>query len=276
VGWIQETFQVSTVRACGLAQFTRAAWYRKRTAKDQSALAMRIRDLAHARPRFGYQRIAVLLRREGWPVNRKRVRRLYRLQGLQLRMRVRRRKHMCLHRGPAPLATRTHERWSMDFVHDALFDGQPFRMLTVVDQYSRQSPLIEPAYRHSGQSISQALDRVVDRLGAPISITVDHGTEFMSKALEEWAWRRGIKLDFIRPGKPSENGHIESFNGRLRDECLNVNQFVSLEDARAKIEAWRHDYNRVRPHSSLRNLTPHEYARQGQKDRGDEGANFSL
>ena len=161
---------MSTVRSCRLAQFTRAAWYRRSTARDQSALALRIRDIAHARPRFGYQRITVMLRREGWPVNRKRVRRLYRLQGLQVRMRVRRRKHMCLQRGPVPLATRTHERWSMDFVHDALFDGRPFRMLTVVDQYSRQSPLIEPAFAHSGMSISVALERVVERLGVPTSI----------------------------------------------------------------------------------------------------------
>lgn len=267
---------MSTVRSCRLAQFTRAAWYRKSTARDQSALALRIRDIANARPRFGYQRITVMLRREGWPVNRKRVRRLYRLQGLQVRMRVRRRKHMCLHRGPVPLATGTHERWSMDFVHDALFDGRPFRMLTVVDQYSRQSPLIEPAFAHSGMSVSVVLERVVAELGIPASITVDHGTEFMSRALEDWAWRRGIKLDFIRPGKPNENAHIESFNGRLRDECLNVNQFTSMDDARRKIEAWRQDYNHTRPHSSLRNLTPHEFAQQGQQKRSEEGSKFLL
>ncbi|MBX9607155.1 MAG: IS3 family transposase, partial [Gammaproteobacteria bacterium] len=203
VAWIQETFQVSTVRSCRLAQFTRAAWYRQSTAQDQTPLAMRIRDLAHARPRLGYQRIAVLLRREGWPVNRKRVRRLYRLQGLQLRMWVRRRKHMCLHRGPAPVATRTIERWSMDFVHDALFDGRPFRVLTVVDQYSRQSPVLEVDFGHSGRSVAAALERVVAQLGTPVSITVDHGTEFTSKALEERAWKRGVKLDFTRPGKPT-------------------------------------------------------------------------
>jgi putative transposase len=159
----------------------------------------------------------------------------------------------------------------MDFVHDALFDGRAFRMLTVVDQYSRQSPLIEPAFAHSGRSVSAVLDGAVDRLGLPVSITVDHGTEFMSKALEEWAWRRGVKLDFIRPGKPNENAHIESFNGRLRDECLNVNQFVSLDDARQKIEAWRRDYNEARPHSSLRNLTPCEFAQYGQQQRSEEG-----
>jgi putative transposase len=267
---------VSTVRSCALAQFTRAAWYRNRTARDQRALALRIRDIAHARPRFNYQRITVMLRREGWTVNRKRVRRLYRLQGLQVRMRVRRRKHMCLHRGPAPSATRTHERWSMDFVHDALFDARPFRILTVVDQYSRQSPLLDVAFAHSGHSVSAALDRIVDQLGVPTSITIDHGTEFMSKTLEDWAWRRGVKLDFIRPGKPNKNAHIESFNGRLRDECLSVNQFVSIDDARAKIEAWRHDYNHVRPHSSLRNLTPSEFANTGQQQRTEEGSLLNV
>jgi putative transposase len=148
----------------------------------------------------------------------------------------------------------------MDFVHDALADGRPFRVLTVVDQWSRQSPLLEVAAAMSGQSVAAALERTVREHGIPASITVDHGTEFTSRALEDWAWRRGVKLDFIRPGKPTENGHIESFNGRLRYECLNVHQFVSLADAREKIEAWRLDYNHRRPHSSLGHLTPSEFA----------------
>ena len=164
----------------------------------------------------------------------------------------------------------------MDFVHDALFDGRPFRVLTIVDQYSRQSPVLEPAFAHSGRSVAEALERAIVKLGVPTSITVDHGTEFTSKALEEWAWARGVKLDFIRPGKPTENGHIESFNGRLRDECLNVTQFATLDDAREKLEVWRDDYNRCRPHSSLRNLTPHEFARQGQRIGAGEGGNFLL
>jgi putative transposase len=233
---------------------------------------MRIRDIAHQRPRFGYLRIHVMLRREGWPVNKKRVRRLYRLEGLQLRMRVRRRKHMCLHRGVPPQAQRTHERWSMDFVHDQLFDGRPFRMLTVLDQFSRQSPLIEPRFSFSGRDVVDALDRIVARTGTPASITIDHGTEFTSKALEEWAYRRGVKLDFTHPGKPTENGHIESFNGRLRDECLNVNQFMSIDDAREQIERWRLDYNAHRPHSSLGNLTPSEFARSRQNQRASGAA----
>jgi putative transposase len=263
------------VRACHLAQFSRAAWYRRTHAKDQTALRLRIRELAHARPRFGVLRIWVLLRREGWPVNKKRVRRLYRLDGLQLRMRVRRRKHIALHRGPAPVPVGPTERWSMDFVHDALGDGRPFRVLTVVDQWSRQSPMLEAASSLSGATVGMALDRVLRPGSAPRSITVDHGSEFMSRALEDWAYQRGVQLDFIRPGRPVENAVIESFNGRLRDECLNVHQFTSLEDAKAKIEAWRVDYNARRPHSSLGHLTPNEFVAQCQAMRTVEEVAFS-
>jgi putative transposase len=245
-----------------LAQFSRAAWYRRSTRDDQAALRSRIRELAHARPRFGLTRIWVLLRREGWPVNKKRVRRWYRLDGLQLRMRVRQRKHIALHRGPAPTPVGPTERWSMDFVHDALADGRPFRVLTVVDQWSRQSPILEAASSMSGRTVGAALDRALADGTLPRSITVDHGTEFMSRALEDWAFARGVQLDFIRPGKPVENAFIESFNGRLRDECLNVHQFTSIADAQAKIDAWRIDYNQRRPHGSLGHLTPDEYARR--------------
>lgn len=233
-----------------------------------------MREIAYARPRFGYLRIHVMLRREGWPVNKKRVHRWYRIEGLQLRMRVRRRKHMCLHRGPVPQAQRTHERWSMDFVYDQLSDSRPFRILPVVDQFSRLSPVIEPRHSFGGGDVAAVLDRAIAGSGVPVSITVDHGTEFTSRALEDWAYRRGAKLDFIRPGKPAENGHIESFNGRLRDECLNVMQFLSIDDARAKIEAWRIDYNAHRPHSSLGNLTPSEFARKRQGNRTSEVASL--
>ena len=210
--WLHGTFQVSGMRACRLAQFSRAAWYRRSRAKDQSGLRIRIRDLAHARPRFGYLRIWVLLRREGWLVNRKRVRRLYRLEGLQLRMRVRRRKHIALHHGSAPIPVGPTERWSMDSVHDTLADGRPFRILTVVDNWGRCSPVLEA------------------------------------------------------------NAFIESFNGRLRDECLNVHQFASLAEAQTIIEAWRMDYNHHRPHGSLGHLTPSEVAAQRQASPAVEEA----
>ena len=205
-------------------------------------------------------------------MNKKRVRRLYRLDGLPLRMRVRRRKHIAVHRGPAPVPVGPAERWSMDFVHDALADGRQFRVLTVVDQWSRQSPILEVASSMSGQTVSGALDQAIANGTAPRSITVDHGTEFMSRALEDWAYQRGVQLDFIRPGKPVENAVIESFNGRLRDECLNVHQFTSIADAKEKIEAWRVDYNQRRPHSSLGHLTPNEYAEQRQNSPTAEAA----
>jgi putative transposase len=270
------TFAVSCVRACHLAQFSRAARYRRSQAKDQTALRRRIRELAYVRPRFGFLPIWVLLRREGWPVNKKRVRQLYRLDVLQLRMRVRRRKHIALHQGPPPTPVGPTERWSMDFVHDALADGRPFRVLTVVHQWSRQSPMLEAASSVSGAVVGAALDRVLRPGSAPRSITVDHGTEFMSRALEDWAYQRGVQLDFIRPGKPVENAFIESFNGRLRHECLNVHQFTSIEDAKAKIEAWRVDYNQRRPHSSLGHLTPNEFVAQRQVVQTVEEVDFST
>jgi putative transposase len=235
-------------------------------------LRIRIRDLAHARPRFGYLRIWVLLRREGWRVNRKRVRRLYRLEGLQLRMRVRRRKHIALHRGPAPIPSGPTERWSMDFVHDTLANGHTFRVLTVVDHWSRQSPVLEAGFRMSGEMVGQVLDRALNGTPGPRSITVDHGTEFQSRALEDWAYCRSVQLDFIRSGKPVEKAFIESFNGRLRDECLNVHQFTSLTEAQHIIEAWRLDYNQRRPHSSLGHLTPNGFVAQRQVEPTAEEA----
>jgi putative transposase len=183
----------------------------------------------------------VLLRRAGWRVNRKRVRRLYRLEGLQLRMRVRRRKHIALDRGPAPIPTGPTERRSLDFVHETLADGRAFRILTVVDHWSRHSPVLEAGVRMSGEPVGQVLDRVLNGTPGPRSSTVDHGTEFQSRALEDWAYRRGVQLDCIRPGTPVENAFIKSCNGRLRDECVNVHQFTSLAEAQHLIEAWRLD-----------------------------------
>jgi putative transposase len=263
--WIQERFQVSCVRACRLGGLSRAAWYRKSTAKDQAGLRMRIRELALSRPRFGYLRIHVLLGREGWKVNRKRVHRLYRLEGLQVRMRGRRRKRLSLHRGPAPRPSALGERWSMDFVHDQLANGRAFRVLTVVDNWSRESVALEAGFRLTGDSVAMALARASLHRTLPRSITVDHGTEFTSRVLDQWAWENGVQLDFTRPGKPTDNGLCESFNGRLRDECLNVNEFESIDHARQQIEAWRLDYNEQRPHGALGRLTPSEFANAGRK-----------
>ena len=182
-------------------------------------------------------------------------------------MRVRRRKHMALHRGPAPAATGQAQRWSMDFVHDALIDGRAFRVLTVVDQWSRESPLLEVGFSLTGKHVVGAFEEAVPAAELPRSLTVDHGTESTSKAVEAWAFYRGVELDFTRPGKPTDNGHIESFNGRVRDEYLNVHQFLSLAHAKSVIEAWRQDYNAQLPHSSLGGLTPNEFTAHHQEQR---------
>ena len=269
-----DAYQVSVRRACELARFSRGAWYRRSRAKDQSVLRQRIREIAMSRPRFGYQRIHVMLRREGWAINHKRVHRLYRLDGLQLRMRVRRRKHQALHRGPVPRAKGRMERLSMDFVHDQMLDGRPFRILTVIDQWSREALLVEPRGGYSGVAVAELLTQRLRDGPMPVSITVDHGTEFTSKALEQWAWETGVKLDFTHPGKPTENGHVESFNGRLRDECLNVNQFHSLADAQHKLDAWKHDYNEHRPHSALGHLTPNEYVAEHMNQEASTAPDF--
>ena len=262
---MHDRYQVSCRRACALARICPNTWYYKSQARDAAALRMRIREIAQARPRFGYVRIWIMLRREGWPDNKKRIHRLYRLEGLQVRMRARRKKRLSLHRGLVPPASGRDQAWSMDFVHDQLVTGRSFRVLTVIDQWSRESVLMEANVALTGQSVVNALEGLSARRPLPKAITVDHGTEFTSKALDEWAYRRGVALDFIRPGKPVENAFIESFNGRLRDECLNVYSFESIAHAQAVITTWRDDYNHHRPHGALGHLTPSEYAQQRQQ-----------
>lgn len=179
-----------------------------------------------------------MLRREGWPAGRKRVRRLYRLEGLQLRMRNRWRKKMSLHRDPTREPAQPGQYWAMDFVHDQLANGRKFRELTVVDKWSSESVLLEVDFALTGISVATAFWRLAKRRPLPRAITVDNEMESTSRALEEWAWRRGVQLEFIRPGKPVENGTIEPSNGRLRDEYQNAEVFVSIEDARRKIHDW--------------------------------------
>ncbi len=198
-------------------------------------------------------------------MGRKRVHRLYKLEGLQVRMRVRRRKRISLHRGPVPTPTGGGQYWAMDFVHDELVNGRKFRVLTVIDKWHRQCVALQADFRLTGESVVDAMNSIALERDLPYAITVDHGTEFTSKVLDEWCYLRGVKLDFIRPGKPTENGFIESFNGRLRDECLNANEFVTIDHVRAVLEVWRHDYNHHRPHGSLGHLTPSEFELRGRK-----------
>lgn len=194
-----------------------------------------------------------------------RVHRLYQLAGLQVRMRVRRRKRIGLHRGPVPIATRAGQYRAMDLVHDQLQSARKFRVLTIIDKWHRECVALQADFARTGQRVVEALQGVAMMRELSNAITVDHGTEFTSKALDEWCYQRSVKLDSIRPGKPTENGFIASFNGRLRDECLNVNEFASLDHARATLYHWREDYHYCRPHGSLGNLAPSEYAIRGQK-----------
>ncbi len=223
-----------------------------------------MKELAAARPRYGYRRITTLLRREGWKDGKERIYRYYRLDGLSVRSKPRKKRRALL-RVPPAAATRPGERWAVDFVHDTLADGRPFRVFSVVDVFSRSSEVLEPGSGFTGARVAELLERAAKgRL--PEVITADNGTEFTSKALDAWAFERGVKIDFTTPGKPTENGFVESFQGRFRDECLNTEIFEDLDDAKKKIERWRNDYNRRRPHSALGNLSPTEYLRKWKSE----------
>ena len=212
---------------------------------------MRIKEIANSRVHYGYRRVHVMLRREGWQDNVKRVYRLYQEQGLSLRMKRPKCNKSARLRQPKQLVTAMNQIWSMDFVADSLFDGRKLRALTVVDNYTRESLAIDVGQSLKGEDVVATLNRIAATRGLPATIKVDNGSEFISKAMDKWAYERGVELDFSRPGKPTDNAKIESFNGRLRQECLNMHWFLSLDDARSKIEAWRQYYNETRPHSAL-------------------------
>jgi putative transposase len=253
------TYQVSERRVSRLLPMARASLRYQRHRDPQEALRMRLREVAASRVRFGYRRLTVLLRRDGWPVNAKRIYRLYTEEGLMVRTKHRA-KAAGRARVPQPGATAPNQRWSMDFMSERVADGRWFRILTVVDQFTRECLCLLADQSLTGEKVAQALEPVVGQRGAPRSITVDNGSEFASRVMDAWAYRHGIQLEFIRPGKPVENGFIESFNGRLRDECLNVEVFFTLEDVREKLARWQADYNHLRPHSSLQDQAPASFA----------------
>ena len=251
---------MSERRLCGVLSFQRSTCRYRSVADGQAALRIRLRDLAHARVSYGYRRLHILLQREGWQVNHKRVYRLYREDGFQMRPRKPRRHVTACRRMEREVAMEQNDGWSMDFMSDELFDGRRIRLLTIVDNFSRESLAIEVDQRIGGQRVVEVLMQLGKERGLPKTIRVDNGPEFTSKRLDQWAYLNGVELDFSRPGKPMDNGLIEAFNGRLRQECLNESWFLSLEDAREKVEAWRMDYNRERPHGALGNMAPLEYA----------------
>lgn len=226
-----------------------------------------MREIADIRIRYGYWRIYTLLRREGWKDNHKRVYRVYCEEGLNLRSKRPRRNRTASHRLERPQLSNIHQSWSMDFVADQLFDGRKIRALTIVDNYSRRSLAICVGQSLKGDDVVAVMNRLkIVNLAVPNRIQVDNGSEFISKALDKWCYDNGVTLDFSRPGKPTDNPFIESFNGSFRDECLNAHWFLSLEDAQQKVEAWRNEYNSFRPHSSLGGLTPDEFEMQLKKE----------
>jgi putative transposase len=247
-------------RACRLVGLSTATWrYQRRGRIDNTALLERLQAHAAVRARYGYRRLHTLIAREGIVANHKRVHRVYREAGLQVRRR-RRKRLTRADRVPLPLPSGRGERWSMDFMADTLADGRGFRTLNIVDDFSRECLAIEVDRSLPGARVVRVLEHLRVTIGLPRVIVVDNGPEFAGRVLEAWAYAHGVDLRFIRPGKPIENAYVESFNGKFRDECLNEHWFISLADAKAIIEAWRVDYNTVRPHASLGQLPPAAYA----------------
>jgi len=260
VGWLQ-TRGTSLRRACRVIGLSTATWrYQRRSSATNVAVLARLQAHAAERARFGYRRLHILLERDGLIVNHKRVHRIYRAANLQVRRR-RRKRLTRAERVPLPTPSRRLERWSMDFTVDTLADGRGFRTLNIVDDFTRECVAIEVDRSLPGLRVARVLDRLHTEIGLPQVIVVDNGPEFAGRTLDAWAYGHGVTLRFIRPGKPIENAYVESFNGKFRDECLNEHWFISLADAKVVIEAWRVDYNSVRPHSSLNGVTPDQFAR---------------
>ena len=258
--YLKRELRLSERRACRLLRLNRGTKRYQSIRSDDLRLVERLKELAAERRKFGYRRLHTMLKREGFRVNQKKVRRIYREQKLSIKLR-KRSKVRSIVRVPMKPASQANERWCMGFVSDQLGpSGRRFRVLTVVDTFTRECILLLADFSIPGARVARDLDIACKNRKYPKAIIIDNGSEFTGRALDAWSHTNGIKLDFIRPGKPQENAFIESFNGKFRSECLNENWFVSLEDARRTIEEWRHDYNNERPHSSLGDLTPTEFA----------------
>ena len=259
VAYLQEQFGLSQRHACRLTGTARSTVRYQRRPRDEAALRDRLRELAAQRPRFGYRRLHVLLRRAGITVNHKCVERLYREEGLA----VRRRKRKTLpriRRGRPPAPECANQQWALDFLEDALASGRTIRLLSVIDVFTREALALEVDTSLPGSRVVRVLDRLAGERPQPTHLVLDNGPELISRVLEEWAHQHAVTLHFIDPGKPIQNAHCESFHGRVRDECLNEHWFLSLPDARQIVEGWRQDYNRERPHSALGYQTPVEFA----------------
>jgi putative transposase len=259
VVFVMDEYKLSERRACRLLDLDRASYRYDARPDHNEQLREELVTLAKQKPRFGYRRLWAILTRRGWSMDPKRLHRLYREENLAVR-RLRRKRVV----RPAPTAARVsapNQEWAIDFVFDSVANGRSIRALTLVDSFTRECPAIEVGTSIASMRVTRALDRVIEMRGRPQSLRCDNGSEFTSRHFLGWCEEKGIQLIHIQPGRPMQNGHVESFNGRFRDECLNANWFQNLVDAKRKIESWRADYNLNRPHSSLAYRTPAEYAK---------------
>jgi putative transposase len=249
-------WKVSVRRSCRTFRFSRATHKYKSRRPDPAPLKKRIKEICEARVRYGYRRVHCVLQQEGWKVNAKKVQRLYNEMGLQLRNKTPKRRVKAKLREGRADPTHTNQVWAMDFVHDQIATGRKLRILTVVDTFSRFSPVIDARYSYKGEDVVRTLDEACRNTGYPKTIRVDNGSEFISRDLDIWAYQNDVILDFSRPGKPTDNAYIEAFNSKFRSECLNTHWFLSLPDACQKIEEWLKYYNEERPHSAIGNKPP--------------------
>jgi len=253
VSWLRENFRASQQRTCGLMQIAVSS-FRYRSTRSDEELRGQLLDLARQKPRFGYRRLHILLDASGTRVNHKRVFRVYREAGLAVRRKAR--KRLARVGSPRPALTAANQEWALDFVHDGMASGRAMRVLSVIDAHTRECLGLEVDSSFASRRVTRVLEQIVLERGVPATIRCDNGPELTSRHFLAWCIERQIELVHIQPGKPQENGHVESFNGKLRDECLNVSWFENLWDARGKIAAWQKEYNEERPHSSLGYQTP--------------------
>jgi putative transposase len=270
VSWAITDKDYSQRRACRLIGLAPKVYRYRMRRQDDGALRAHLRSLALTRRRFGYWRLYLVLRREGVLVNHKKVYRIYVEEKLTVRKRGGRKRALGT-RAPLSVPEGRNQRWSLDFVSDALRDGRRFRVLAIVDDFTRESLALIVDTSLSGGRVARELDRLIEMRGRPTSIVSDNGTELTSRAMLRWQLETGVGWHYIQPGKPQQNGFIESFNGRLRDECLNETLFSNMSEARRIIEAWRVDYNTERPHTSLDGLTPNEFASRSSEDHNQNG-----
>jgi putative transposase len=262
VEYLSVSYQVSERRACRVTRLHRGTYRYSSHKNPWTALRMRIREIAQTRVRYGYRKIRVLLNREGWGVGKTLVQRLYQEEGLVLKQRPKRRRKAAEHPRERVRATEANQAWSLDFVADQLTDGRRFRALTIVDVFTRESLGIEVGQALKGTDVVEVLNRLRFKRGAPKMLFCDNGSEFTSQIMDLWAYQNGVRIDFSRPGKPTDNAYIETFNGTLRAECLDTHWFGTLAEAKESIEAWRREYNESRPHRALGERTPNEFANE--------------